>query len=1235
MWVRHMNVERDGLSKDPVLEPARDFYALRREGVAHIQALSSAKWTDYNTHDPGITTLEQFSYAMTDLAYRAEWDVKDLLARSGSATPYSEQAFFTARQILTVNPTTQLDWRKTVIDLEAVRNAWITRRQCACETSYYAWCERDQLQLGYEPPTDSSLQSVEKWAQGLYEVRLELEEDGSLGDLNDRKIEQTVVVHDQHGPHPLLLEVRFPEIELIDRQTWNRLLDRAIPLTGSVDVAVGATSHFDLYASLNGAPREAYLQNHWRDALHVHFSFQLDGQPVVIRDAGMRLYGDAVVRASLTTQRLRELLMETSDSGLLARFRQKVQAAFKAVSAAHTRLQAQRNLDEDICAIGVVGIEEVAVCADVEVEPAADIEAVQARIWFEIKQYFDPPIRFRSLKERLEQKAPVEEIFDGPALDGGFIEPADLEESGLRNTLRVSDILDRLMAIPGVIAVNQLALTKYDSFGKVVKGSADPLWDAGSGSFIFDAAKVTAFWLLFLKAQHSPRLYVNGSRFVFYKNGLPFQPRMDEARDTLQQLEGEADRRRDPSAARDLPAPLGVYRNAGQYSAFLNGYPQIYGIGRNGLPSSASNLRKAQAKQFKAYLLVFEQILADAHLQLEHFPELFSLNAGIDRTYFAKLFTDADISAVGEITPALNAGKLAVMAESQGEFLDRRNRVLDHLLARFGEQFSEYALLLTNVEGQKVGARRLIGNKIAFLRRYPKLSHDRGRAFDYRADPFAIDNRPGIQQRLGVLLGLADLGIDWTTGVPAAGQWPVDFTLKGGDGALWLSGRVTVPATFAAGARQKAWRRLLSVLVRPDAYRVEPDGAGFRLKVADPPGTDIAQSPLWTDQGEARAARTGLLEWSANTRMLVVEHLLLRPKFPGDALFPACSEGGCATCGDEDPYSFRLTYVMPGWVGQYADNLDLRGFADRTLRQETPSHLLAKTCWVGNDGFIENPCDQIISDLADLLVSKARTSSDSVPTVAEACEAANLIYAAFSQVFRLWYADRMLEYATADGAAVLVADAFATKPLASNITTPIVLDPLWSRIQQMLTQRFAEIVVRGWQFERFEAAWYSWLECNARFDWTEERLHDRVQALLLDGVDTGAPVPDAGALCDCAEQILRVFGAAFFDWMRGNLASGAAFSAFTSFVPPAVVPSCPGVTFKAGTDALIAQLLAARYDAYREVSYRLWVVVLQLAGLRNVYPAATLHDCDDGSDVNPVRLNNTALGDQPLQRSQN
>jgi hypothetical protein len=71
------------------------------------------------------------------------------------------------------------------------------------------------------------------------------------------------------------------------------------------------------------------------------------------------------------------------------------------------------------------------------------------------------------------------------------------------------------------------------------------------------------------------------------------------------------------------------------------------------------------------------------------------------------------------------------------------------------------------------------------------------------------------------------------------------------------------------------------------------------------------------------------------------------------------------------------------------------------------------------------------------------------------------------------------------------------------------------------------------------------------------------------------------------------------------------------------------MSFTAGTNEKIAALLHDRYASYARPSYWLWAVVTLLANLHNTYPGATLHDCDDGSDRNPVRLGSTALGNYP------
>jgi hypothetical protein len=101
-----------------------DFNRLRTEGIKYLGELSGKIWSDHNLHDPGITILEVLCYAMLDLGYRTNLPVADILATDpGSFKP--EDNFFTPAQILTNNPLTITDYRKLLIDIPGIRNAWL------------------------------------------------------------------------------------------------------------------------------------------------------------------------------------------------------------------------------------------------------------------------------------------------------------------------------------------------------------------------------------------------------------------------------------------------------------------------------------------------------------------------------------------------------------------------------------------------------------------------------------------------------------------------------------------------------------------------------------------------------------------------------------------------------------------------------------------------------------------------------------------------------------------------------------------------------------------------------------------------------------------------------------------------------------------------------------------------------------------------------------------------------
>ena len=113
------------LIKSNPLTPPQDYAGLRKKGIEYIQELGHDIWTEYNPSDPGITILEAVCYAITDLGYRSSFDIKDLIAPKELENDTWRQIFYTARKILHNSPLTLNDYRKLLIDIDGVRNAWV------------------------------------------------------------------------------------------------------------------------------------------------------------------------------------------------------------------------------------------------------------------------------------------------------------------------------------------------------------------------------------------------------------------------------------------------------------------------------------------------------------------------------------------------------------------------------------------------------------------------------------------------------------------------------------------------------------------------------------------------------------------------------------------------------------------------------------------------------------------------------------------------------------------------------------------------------------------------------------------------------------------------------------------------------------------------------------------------------------------------------------------------------
>ncbi|MFQ5588585.1 MAG: hypothetical protein ACE5F7_07080, partial [Nitrospiria bacterium] len=398
------------------------------------------------------------------------------------------------------------------------------------------------------------------------------------------------------------------------------------------------------------------------------------------------------------------------------------------------RLNAHRNLCEDFDEITVLDHQDVSVLARIEIGPVEDAGELLANIYDRIAHYFSPSLPFKTLNEMLASGVPVDEIFEGPLLKHGFLDAKALQNLKRKTTLYISDLIREIMAVDGVRAVRHIRLK---------------------------SGETTEAWSLQLGERQVPKLVLSSDTIVLEKEGVIAGIDHDRVKalyhERLKRAETFAEL---PLKARDIAPPQGKNRKIKHYHAVQQQFPALYGIGEIGLPASATPERKAQARQLTAYLLFFDQLLANYFAQLSHASSLFSFYGRSNTTYFSQMISDPGLRLDGILrrSPEEHRARLEKITEEtagDGVSIERKNLFLNHLMARFSEQFTDYALVLFGLmeDGRQASLEKLIQDKQVFLQKYPEISRARGGAFD-ALRPWGGVNISGLEERIRLKLGV-------------------------------------------------------------------------------------------------------------------------------------------------------------------------------------------------------------------------------------------------------------------------------------------------------------------------------------------------------------------------------------------------------------------------------------------------------------------------------------------------
>lgn len=624
---------------------------------------------------------------------------------------------------------------------------------------------------------------------------------------------------------------------------------------------------------------------------------------------------------------------------------------------------AHRSLCEDIASLKIVPTQRCYLQGEIEIMGTRSPAEIYADIFFQCARKISSNIRIERFEDALARGLSREDIFTGPLTPQGYISDHDFEET--RVTPTMSELVALISRIDGVKQVHQLDLVN-DSYQSIGEDFSCEVSDAGLPYLRFPE-RIGQLHLLKLSYKPPGQATARSStppdslEAASKEENIKQRLLLQSAALQLQKREFEyrAFRNNEQAVEQFISLPRGEKRALQDYYSIQDQFPNIYGVNRAGVPSSAAPDVKARAKQLKAYLFPFEQVMANYLAMLQEIRRLFSLDDTLDKTYFSQYLSNAQVPSIEEMyanggDEATVKATIAAIAARYDNYADRRSRVLDVLLAMYGESFSQDALQRFNLYYQASLGDQAIQNKIQLLRQLTEVSACRGAAFDYQRED--ANNLGGWQKRLSILLGISqfsqarslcklyrerEIELLSDTAYHGVAQTralaPGDTTSK----RVPILSETHRTATVAVAPKKCPMSlSMLRLGVHHDSYRMvegKDQGSGetivyfqghpntplYRLYgVPDPQAAKIS----------VRQFRNGIIELNKESEgMHVVEHVLLRAAkskdIPGDF------------------FDFQLSVVFPAWPARFADP-DFRMLAQETICQQLPSHLSANVYWL-------------------------------------------------------------------------------------------------------------------------------------------------------------------------------------------------------------------------------------------------------------------------------------------------
>ncbi|SHO56460.1 hypothetical protein [Vibrio quintilis] len=507
------------------------------------------------------------------------------------------------------------------------------------------------------------------------------------------------------------------------------------------------------------------------------------------------------------------------------------------------RFVTERNVDDDIAGLCFIQKHPVALKMKLLFGPLRDPVTTLVDVFTRLNEVISPEIPQQSLEGMLDAGETADLIFEGPYTENGIIQPESLETEAFPQSLFASDLIHVMHQVTSLKTVSQLIfqplsdegssrltlkedeiqwqyqITTEDKEREGQAGNNQGLTELFPRSFSFDLKETLDLLSIEIDGQAYPLTDAQKKAILFKYHWPENTEEEDVASSVFPDLEAYQQ---------------GQYRELKKYQSLQYEFPVIYRLIDARLDAQIDSQSLARIMQLKGFLTLFDQVLADQFFQLETLKVLLALPDKQSFTVLARLFdkmlgsetlSQKEVKYFWEAVDNLPktivsqpvtdiSGMKNLMGSYFNDYqtdgfqpdaetpfdatqLDRLNRGLSHLLARYAETtidanllqydpvLSFYldvleagmpenvALKLPALEAwmggknepllQRLVLLKQVTEKATILNDYPRLSRLRAGGYNYAGNPPRRNFSDSLKHRI-----LSFLGVYQTEAMPLA-----------------------------------------------------------------------------------------------------------------------------------------------------------------------------------------------------------------------------------------------------------------------------------------------------------------------------------------------------------------------------------------------------------------------------------------------------------------------------------